>query len=199
VFVARASGQPLDSFLAERIFDPLGMKDTSFSVPPSKLHRLASSYLATNPLQPDDGGTELYDGVLDSQWSKPPLFPSGGAGLVSTAGDFLAFARMLLAGGTLDGVRVLSRASVDMMTTDHLTAAQKAQSDVQPPGFWRDHGWGFGVCVARAGWYGWDGGLGTSWRSDSREDAIAILLTQRAAYPPRSSVYRDFWAAVGKR
>jgi CubicO group peptidase (beta-lactamase class C family) len=206
IFVARASGKPLDSFLAERIFEPLGMKDTAFSVPPSKLHRLASSYIASNPSRPDECGSDLYDGVLDSQWSKPPLFPSGGAGLVSTAGDFLAFARMMLGGGALDGARILSRASVEMMTTDHLTAAQKERSDVWPPGFWRDHGWGFGVSVVtapdalsdHAGRYGWDGGLGTSWWSDPREDTIAILLTQRSAFPSMTAVYRDFWQGVYK-
>jgi CubicO group peptidase (beta-lactamase class C family) len=192
IFVARVSGQPLDSFLETRIFEPLGMKDTAFCVPPPKLHRLASSYIATNGFEPDEGGMDHYDGVLDSQWAKPPLFPSGAGGLVSTAGDFLAFARMMLAGGELDGVRILSRESVETMTTDQLTAEQKAGCEVLPPG----HGWGFGVSVGATGRYGWDGGLGTSWWSDPREGTIAILLTQRAAFPPLSAIYRDFWAAV---
>jgi CubicO group peptidase (beta-lactamase class C family) len=198
IFVARASNQTFDSFLEERIFEPLGMKDTSFSVPPPKLHRLASSYVATDAFEPDEGGTGLYDGVLDSQWAKPPPFPSGAAGLVSTAGDFLAFARMILAGGELDGVRILSRESVEMMTTDHLTAAQKARTPWHPPGFWDDHGWGFGVSVATTGRYGWDGGLGTSWWSDPGESTIGILLTQRMAFPSMTAVYRDFWAAVSE-
>jgi len=95
---------------------------------------------------------------------------------------------------------------VESMTTDQLTAEQKEKSDVLPIGFWNDHGWGYGMSVTTAAdarssgkWrYGWDGGLGTSWRSDPREDAIAILLTQRAAFPVLTGVYRDFWQGVYK-
>src|ERR1700730_15694643 len=92
VLIARASGQPFDAFLQERIFEPLGMKDTAFSVPASKLDRLATAY-STNS---ETGALELYDPAEGGQWSRPPAFPSGGVGLVSTVDDYLAFARMML-------------------------------------------------------------------------------------------------------
>ena len=97
VLIARASGQPFETFLRERVFEPLGMEDTSFSVPTSKLDRLATSYWANQ----QTGALDLYDGVEDSQWSRPPRFPDGGAGLVSTIDDYLAFGQMLLNGGKL--------------------------------------------------------------------------------------------------
>lgn len=204
VLLARASGQPLEALLRERIFEPLGMEDTSFSVPASKLDRLATSYFAKDAFHPDDSGYELYDAAQGGQWSRPPAFPSGGGGLVSTADDFLAFGQMLLGRGALGGTRILSASSVDAMTSDHLTPEQKAISDVLPAGYWNDHGWGFGVAVVTApdeltgtsGRYGWDGGLGTSWASDPTRELVAILMTQRAAFPPCSGVYRDFWRTV---
>ena len=197
VLVARAARTRLDLFFEERIFAPLGMKDTAFSVPASKLGRLLPAYFASDQMNPDAGFT-LHD-PADGQWSRPPAFPSGGAGLVSTADDFHAFARMLLAGGG----RVLSRESVTLMTTDHLTAEQKARSTMMPPGYWSHHGWGFGVAVATgprapgfpAG-YGWDGGFGTYWCSVPERDLVALLMTQRGAFPPMTSLYRDFWEAV---
>src|SRR5581483_10272872 len=87
VLIARVSGQPLETFLRERIFEPLGMKDTSFSVPADKLDRLASCYIPN----PKTGTLELIDGVRESQWGRPPTFPSGAGGLVSTIDDYLAF------------------------------------------------------------------------------------------------------------
>ena len=100
VLIARAAGVPLGRLFHERIFEPLGMRDTDFSVPEAKLHRFATGYFAANPFDPDVGGVVLND-PIDGQWSKPPAFPSGGAGLISTVDDYLAFARMLLAGGAL--------------------------------------------------------------------------------------------------
>src|SRR5262245_9054324 len=103
VLIARAAGQPLESFLRQRIFAPLGMRDTGFTVPAGKLERLASCYL------PDahTGALVLHDGVADSAWSRPPAFPDGGAGLVSTVDDYLAFGQMLLGKGLWDGERIL--------------------------------------------------------------------------------------------
>lgn len=137
VLVARATGRPFPEVLRERVFEPLGMVDTGFFVPESKLDRLATSYLT----DPATGALDVYD-PPDGQWSTPPAFPSGGAGPVSTADDFLAFARMLLRGGA----PLLSRPSVDVMTSDHLTAAQKAVSGFSPDDF-DGRGWGFGVGV----------------------------------------------------
>jgi CubicO group peptidase (beta-lactamase class C family) len=200
VLIARASGRPFDAFMHQRIFAPLGMKDTAFSVPSSKVDRLATAYWTNF----DTGALEFYDPAEHGQWSQPPAFPSGGGGLVSTIDDYLAFARMMLNQGRHGSERILSRPSVETMTTDHLTPAQKALSGLVP-GYFDGHGWGFGVAVvtrrediaAPVGSYGWDGGLGTSWRSDPSEDMVTILLTQAcwtSPVPPRVS--RDFWTAA---
>ena len=197
VLVARASGQPFETFLRERLFEPLGMKDTGFSVPAAKLDRLATSYWGN----PTTGAVELFDAADGGQWSRPPAFPSGGGGLVSTVDDYLAFGRMMLNRGKHGSERILSRPSVDTMTADHLTHEQKAVSGLLP-GYFESHGWGFGVSVVThredlpgsAGRFGWDGGLGTSWCSDPQEDLVGILMTQRAWTSPNPpDVCRDFW------
>ncbi|HEX2279532.1 MAG TPA: serine hydrolase domain-containing protein [Candidatus Tectomicrobia bacterium] len=197
VLIARASGQPLETFFHERIFAPLGMKDTGFSVPAAKLDRLASCYR----INPDTGALEPHDGVDDSQWSRSPAFPDGGAGLVSTIDDYLAFGQMMLNKGKLGSERILSRLSVETMTTDQLTPEQKAVSDFVP-GFWDNRGWGFGVSMITKrdavasvpGRFGWDGGYGTSWASDPAEDMVAILMTQRLGFA--SALYLDFWTSA---
>ena len=199
VLISRASGQPLETFFRERIFGPLGMEDTSFHVPPEKLGRLATCY-QTNP---ETGAHELYDGVEDSQWSRPPAFPDARGGLVSTVDDYLAFGRMMLDKGKYGSERILSRRSVELMTTDHLTPEQKAVSDSVPV-FLEGRGWGFGVstitggdaAAATPGRYGWGGGLGTSWYSDPTEDLVGILMTQRLASPQSSRIDLDFWTSV---
>jgi CubicO group peptidase (beta-lactamase class C family) len=200
VLIARASGQTLESFLHERLFEPLGMKDTGFSVPATKLDRLATSYW-TNP---ETGTLDLYDEAEGSQWSRPPAFPSASGGLVSTIDDYLAFGQMMMDKGKHDSVRVLSRPSVETMTTDQLTHEQKAASGLVN-GYFDSHGWGFGVSVVTCrvdptgpvGKFGWDGGLGTSWYSDPREDMVGILMTQRAwTSPSPPSVCLDFWTSV---
>ncbi|MEV0650715.1 serine hydrolase domain-containing protein [Phytomonospora sp. NPDC050363] len=181
VLVARASGRPFDAFLTERVFAPLGMRDTGFSVPAEKIGRLATAYTAD-----EDGATAVYDPAEGGQWASPPPFPSGAGGLVSTAVDYLAFARMLINGGRHPGGRILSRPSVAAMTTGHLTEAQRAHGGFFPDDFAAEN-WGFGVSVttrrtglAGPGAYGWDGGLGTVWRNDPAEDLTAVLLTQKA-------------------
>src|SRR5262249_55156262 len=200
VLVARAAGQPFEAFLRERLFAPLGMKDTSFSVPATQLDRLATSYWT----HPETGALGLYDPAEGGQWSQPPAFPSGAGGLVATIDDYLAFGQMLLKEGKHENTRVLSRSSVEVMTTDHLTSAQKAVSGLVG-GYFDSHGWGFGVSVVirrddvagSVGTFGWDGGLGTSWRSDPREDLIAILLTQAAwTSPSPPNVCLDFWTST---
>jgi CubicO group peptidase (beta-lactamase class C family) len=201
VLIARASGQPFETFLRARLFEPLGMKDTGFSVPAAKLDRLATSYSSN----PETGLLELYDAAEGGQWSRPPAFPSGGGGLVSTVDDYLAFAQMMLDEGKHGSERILSRLSVEAMTTDQLTPAQKAASDDLAAGFFESHGWGFGMAVATRrvdgatvpGQYGWDGGLGTSWRSDPREEMVGILMTQRAwESPTPPPVTVDFWTSA---
>jgi len=200
VLIARACGQPFELFLRERLFGPLGMKDTGFSVPAAKLDWLATSYTT----EAASGALERYDAPDGGQWSRPPAFPSGGAGLVSTIDDYFAFARMLLSKGQVGRERILSRPSVELMTSDHLTAQQKAAS-VFAPGFFDNHGWGFGVSMitrrddvaGSIGTYGWDGGLGTAWRTDPREEMITILMTQAAwTSPTPPKVCLDFWTSA---
>jgi CubicO group peptidase (beta-lactamase class C family) len=199
VLIARASGQSFDRFLRERIFEPLGMRDTGFWVAEIAIGRLATSYL-TNP---ETDELELHD-EPGGAWSRPPAFPSGAGGLVSTVDDFLAFSQMLANNGIHDGERILSRPSIEAMTTDQLTAEQKAVSGLVP-GWFESHGWGFGVGVVTrrldpsepVGQYGWDGGLGTAWRVDPSEDMITMLMTQKALTSPAPpNVFRDFWTAA---
>jgi CubicO group peptidase (beta-lactamase class C family) len=195
VLIARVSGRPLEAFFRERIFEPLGMKDTAFSVPAAKLDRLAAAYWRN----PQTGVLDLFDGIRDGQWSRPPAFPDGAAGLVSTIDDYLAFGQMLLGEGEYRGRRILSRQSVEAMTTNQLTPEQQAGAGAVLGG----RGWGFGVAVATRrdtagpGGFGWNGGYGTSWASDPEEDLVAILMTQRLFESPSlPDVARDFWASV---
>jgi CubicO group peptidase (beta-lactamase class C family) len=208
VLIARAAGMPFGDALRERICEPLGMKDTAFSVGGESLGRLATAYQrdeATGQVVVEDGPGGF--------WSRPPVFESGGGGLVSTAGDYLAFASALLAGGARDGERVLSRPSVTLMTSDHLTPAQKAVSGFTP-GYFDDIGWGFGMSVrtrrahpgpapgvsypwaASPGSYGWPGVYGTGWYNDPAEDMTTILMIQRAPAPPSLPILLDFWTAA---
>jgi CubicO group peptidase (beta-lactamase class C family) len=182
VLVARVSGQSLTDFLADRVFEPLGMVDTAFEVPADKLDRFTSSYRNG----PD--GLELADS-RDGQWSGPPVFALGNGGLVSTADDLLAFGRMLLAEGTTaDGRRILTPESVRLMTTNHTTSAQRATGEL----FLDGQGWGFGGAVDIAtvnpwdvpGRYGWWGGTGTSAHITPSTGKVTILLTQVATDGP---------------
>lgn len=196
VLVARAAGMPLEDVLRDRIFGPLGMSDTGFSVPAADLGRLGSAF-GTDPAS---GERSVYD-APDGQWSTPPAFPSGGAGLVSTVDDYLVFAQMLLAGGTVGGRRVLSRPSVELMTSNQLTTEQVAASGPDPSGA---QGWGFGVAVQMrrtgapsVGSYGWDGGLGSSWLNDPAEQLTGVILTnQMWSSPQRPPVCEDFWTCA---
>ena len=197
VLIARASGQPLETFLRERLFEPLGMKDTGFSVPASQVNRLVTSYVN----DPESREPVVYDRPDGGEWTRTPAFPSGAGGLVSTVDDYLAFARMLLSQGKHDGVRILSRFSVQTMATDQLTPEQKAISGLVP-GQFDSSGWGFGLSIvtrrddiaSAPGRYGWDGGLGTSWFSDPEEDMVCILMTQRGwESPAPPDVNLDFW------
>jgi CubicO group peptidase (beta-lactamase class C family) len=202
VLIARASGKSFGEFLRERIFDPLGMKDTGFSVPAEKIDRLATAY------QPDFmGGTDktlVFDEARGGRFAKPAVFESGAGGLVSTADDYLAFCQMMLNKGVHKGGRILSRPSVELMTADHLTPEQKAQSDAVAI-LGENRGWGFGVSVVTQrdgladtpGRFGWDGGYGTSAYTDPKEGLIGVLMTQRvwdSPVPP--PVQRDFWTIV---
>ena len=197
VLIARASGRPLDDLMRERIFEPLGMRDTGFWVPEDRIDRLVTSHA----VEPASGKLRLYDDVRGGSWSRPPAFPSGAGGLVSTVDDFLAFGQMMLDKGLLDGKRILTRPSVATMTTDQLTAEQKARTQWLP-GYFDAHGWGLGMSVvtrrddiaSTVSKYGWDGGMGTSWYSDPAEEMVTILMTQvNWTSPNPPTVFRDFW------
>lgn len=195
VLIARAAGQSFETFLKERIFGPLGMKDTAFFVPAEKLERFASCYQQN----PRTGALELFDEARESQWSTPPPFASGGGGLVSTIDDYLAFGRMMLDKGRYGSERILSRRSVEAMVTDYLTPEQKAVSGFFLPRHWDNHGWGLGVSIVTRresaaiapGQFGWDGAFGTRWISDFSEDMVLILMLQRTAVS-QSTLHGDF-------
>ncbi|MFE4828446.1 serine hydrolase domain-containing protein [Streptomyces sp. NPDC056672] len=210
VLIARASGRPLSEFLAERIFEPLGMTDTGFHVPPAKLGRFTSFYrpaddpaggpadAPTDAPADDPAGRPVLVDAPDGQWSSPPAFPSGAGGLVSTVDDWLAFGRMLLAGGSVDGRRYLTPESVRLMTTDHLTPAQRDAGKV----FLEGQGWGFGGSVDIEpidpwnvrGRYGWVGGTGTTAHIVPSTGTVTVLLSQLAmSGPTPPDLMRDFW------
>ena len=165
VLAARAAGAPFEDVMRERVLGPLGMDDTAFHA--TEVGRLATAY------ENVDGKLTVRD-PQDGQWSRPPRFPDGAAGLVSTAADLLAFGRMLLRGGR----DVLKAETVAEMTRDQLTPAQRAR--VWPGfSFLGDRGWGYGVSVT--GWgYTWEGGSGTAWSNVPGKDLAVVVLTQRA-------------------
>ncbi|GAA1665218.1 serine hydrolase [Fodinicola feengrottensis] len=196
ILIARAAGTSLEAVLRERLFEPLGMKDTSFSVPTEKLDRLATAYGG-----PPDAEPSVIDDT--ATLGKPPVLADAGGGLVSTLDDYHAFGQMMANHGRCPSGRLLSRPSVQLMTTDQLTDSQKANA-VFVPGWWESHGWGFGLSIATKrtdlaggpGRFGWDGGSGTSWYYDPVEELTGILLTQRQTFPPRSPVWQDFWTSA---
>jgi CubicO group peptidase (beta-lactamase class C family) len=194
VMVARAAGKPLDVMFRERILDPLGMKDTGFYAPPDRIRRLITGYI------PHDGKLAPFE-PWNGLYAKPPTFPAGDSGLVSTADDYAAFAQFLRTGLAPDGERLLSEASLRAMKTDHLTPEQRHDGvQILGPG----RGWGYGMAVVAEpnpdgvapGAYGWNGGFGTSWFSDPASGLTAILLTQRVFDgPDPPQLHKDFWKA----
>jgi CubicO group peptidase (beta-lactamase class C family) len=174
VLIARVSGQTLPEFLAERIFEPLGMVDTGFHVPAEKLDRLPD-YPAGEAM-PIDG----------DRWKTPPIFPSGSGGLVSTLADWHRFGRMLLA----EGGGLLSPKSVRLMTIDHLTQDQRDASTL----FLGRSGWGYGGAVRPDGRYGWVGGTGTSAHVVPSGNIVGVLLTQvQMTSPTPPPLMHEFW------
>ncbi|MBA2892364.1 serine hydrolase domain-containing protein [Nonomuraea soli] len=207
VLVARVAGQEFESFLKERVFGPMGMKDTSFHVPASQIHRLPDLY-APDPVS---GEFHVWDQAEGGRWSSPPPFQGSGGGLVSTADDFHAYFQMLLNGGVHEGERILSRPAVELMTTNRLTPSQQevrhamATSMVHlSHGQGQHGGWGFGMAVrthrgdyAPIGQFGWDGGAGTSAYADPVNGLTGILLTQVGMSAPNSAhLIHDFWTTL---
>ncbi len=195
--VERISGSPLDVFFRERITGPLAMVDTDFHVPPEKADRLAACY-ERGPSKE----LRLADDPRKSRYLEPPTFLSGGGGLVSTAADYLRFCRMLLRGGELDGVRILSRKTLELMGRNHLPGgADMASLSVAPFGEVGFEGTGFGLGFAvtldpvRAGVVGspgelaWGGAASTLFSVDPSEDLVWIFLTQ--LMPSRTFDFRS--------
>ena len=195
VLIGRASGQSLGAFMRERIFDPLGMKDTGFYVPPDKIDRLPGCYGFNHQTNTDD----VYDDPAKSAWASPPPLESGGGGLVSTMDDFFTFYRMLLNKGRHRDEQILSRTAVEVMTSDQVTPEQRVGAEM----FFGDfRSWGFVMSVDirrddlshNPGRFGWDGGTGTTAYVDPTEDMIGILFTQRMMDSPEPpKVFGDFW------
>jgi CubicO group peptidase (beta-lactamase class C family) len=201
--VGKISGLPFDTFLQERILKPLGMTDTGFHVPVEKAQRLAACYAVgqLGSAVAADSKLTLQDDPRTSSYLKPPSFFSGGGGLVSTAADYMRFARMLLGGGELDGVRILGRKTLELMTANHLPGGadlpQLSRSMFSEAAY---NGVGFGLGFATtltpaqtltlgsAGDFFWGGAASTFFVVDPREEMILLLLTQvipSSAYPLR--------------
>jgi CubicO group peptidase (beta-lactamase class C family) len=186
--VEKVSGQSLAEFMEERIWRPLGMKDTGFGVPEAKRGRLAKVY-EKNP----DGGLRPVKRLLDQEPVLLPKILSGGGGLFSTTGDYARFMQMLLNGGQLDGVRVLSPKTVELMTANHLTLASRPFRDNPSEGF----GLGGAVRVDLArdgglgsvGQFGWTGAATTYASLDPKEKTVALLFVQHFPYDE----HKIFW------
>jgi CubicO group peptidase (beta-lactamase class C family) len=195
IVLERASGQPLEAVLRARVFEPLGMVDTSFSVPDEKAARFTTAYIPE-----DSGGLAVLDPAENGWWSEPPAMANAAGMLVSTVDDLWAFTAMLRAGGSHEGEQLLSPDSVMAMTRDHLTPGQR--EDAAPfagPGF----GWGYGMAApdpllsgeSPQPWgYGWTGGTGAVWYTDPTCDLTGILLTTRAMTSPQMPAhFTAFW------
>jgi len=209
ILIERVAGMPLADVLRNRVFEPLGMTDTAFHVPPAARSRFTTMYAPAevarvyggNGGEPDGAGLVLIDRP-DGWYAAPPALPDGAAGLVSTIDDMAAFAAMLADGGG----GLLSAESVALMLRDRTTARDKAEN----PWFFGEHlGWGLMMSVPVAGvdprsvpaglprGYGWEGGSGTAWRTDPACGLTGILLTQRTMTSPEPpQVARDFWSAA---
>ncbi|MGO9453347.1 MAG: serine hydrolase domain-containing protein [Candidatus Binataceae bacterium] len=184
--VGKISGEPFDQFLRRRIFEPLGMIDTGFQIEARREARFAACYAAT-----PRGGMVLFDDPEKSIYRNPPRLLSGGGGMISTASDYLRFTRMLLNGGTLDGVHILSPKTIELMTVNHLpdgkdlpALSRSLFSEVTFSGV--GFGLGFAVTIdpaltmlpGSAGDFSWGGAASTYFWIDPREELITILMTQ---------------------
>lgn len=202
--IERATRQSLDAALRERLFEPLGMRDSGFSVPPDQLHRLPVAYQKN----PTSGALEVWDpSGQQSFFAQPPGFAGAHGGLVSTADDYLTFAKLLLDKGRVNGRTLIAEHLVDEMMSDQVPAAVKARSGFVP-GFWEQRGWGYGLSVVQQvlpgepRGCGWDGGYGTGAYWDRESGVIVILLSQRLVDGPSyEPIHHDFfrysYAAAG--
>jgi CubicO group peptidase (beta-lactamase class C family) len=182
--VGRVAGMDFRRFLHERIFEPLGMTDTDFYIPPEKRGRAATVYRLNE-------AAGVLEPVKFRKYDAPPSFCGGGGGLISTADDYLKFARLLLNGGELGGVRLLEAETVAAMRTSRLTDAQREITFLGMP-FWAGQGFGLGLSMitdpekqawmgaGSCGSFGWPGAFGTWWQADPVEDMVLIYLIQNS-------------------
>jgi len=204
--VEKLSGMSFGEFLRTRLFDPLGMKDTAFYVPPNDIERFTSCY------QPETQGSglRLQDDGRESTYAKPPMLESGGGGLVSTARDYLRFCRMMLNGGVLDGVQILSPKTVALFSLNYLPDAREI-ADMALPGMFSESGYagvgfslgcGVNVNVAKTrlpgslGEYFWGGAAATAFWIDPKEELTVVFMTQVIGSPARLTLRRDLRTLV---
>jgi len=194
IFVERVSGMKFPDFLRERIFEPLGMADTAFWVPPEKRSRMARLQSL---------------GRVPASWipslTEVPGFPSGAGGLYSTVDDYLKFARMLLGRGKLGDAGLLAPETVEAMTTNRLTPEQRNGLPFGgPEGYWQGQGFGLGVAVkdapevvtpelgiASVGAFGWPGVFGTWWEADPEEEMILIFMVPGGDAKPARWAFQE--------
>jgi CubicO group peptidase (beta-lactamase class C family) len=203
--VQKLSGMSFGEFLQTRLFAPLGMTDTAFWCPPEKIGRFASCYM------PDgSGGLKLQDDGSRSTYAKPPSLESGGGGLVSTAHDYMQFCRMMLNGGTLDGVQILSPKTVALFSLNHLPGDQEL-ADLTMPGMFSEGGYsgigfsigcGVNINVAKTrlpgtlGEYFWGGAASTAFWIDPKEELAVVFMTQVIGSEARLTLRRDLRTLV---
>jgi CubicO group peptidase (beta-lactamase class C family) len=204
--VEKLSGMSFGEFLRTRLFEPLGMKDTAFSVAPDKTERFTSCY------QPElkGSGLKLQDDARESPYANPPGLESGGGGLVSTAHDYLRFCRMMLHGGTLDGVQILSPKTVALFSLNYLPDGREV-ADMALPGMFSESGYagvgfslgcGVNVDVAKTrlpgslGEYFWGGAAATAFWIDPKEELTVVFMTQVIGSEARLTLRRDLRTLV---
>ena len=204
--VEKLSGMSFGEFLRTRLFEPLGMNDTAFCVPSDKTERFTSCY------QPEGKGRglKLQDDARESTYAKPPKLESGGGGLVSTAHDYLRFCRMMLNGGTLDGVQILSPKTVALFSLNYLPDGREI-ADMALPGMFSESGYagvgfslgcGVNVDVAKTrlpgslGEYFWGGAAATAFWIDPKEELTVVFMTQVIGSEARLTLRRDLRTLV---
>jgi CubicO group peptidase (beta-lactamase class C family) len=204
--VEKLSGMSFSEFLEKRLFKPLGMNDTAFHVTPDKIDRLTSCY------QPEGTGPgiKVQDDARESTYSTAPVLESGGGGLVSTAHDYLRFCRMMLNGGALDGVQILSPKTVELFSLNHLPENRELAS-MAPPGAFSEAGYsgigfsigcGVNINVAKTrlpgtlGEFFWGGAASTAFWIDPKEDLTVVFMTQVIGTDARLTLRRDLRTLV---
>lgn len=203
--VQKLSGMKFGEFLRTRLFEPLGMKDTAFWCPPEKIGRFASCYMPG-----ENGRLKLQDDAERSTYAAPPNLESGGGGLVSTAHDYMRFCRMMVAGGTLDGVQILSPKTVALFSLNHLPG-NKELAELTTPGLFSEGGYngigfsigcGVNIDVAKTrlpgtlGEYFWGGAAATAFWIDPREELAVVFMTQVIGSDARLTLRRDLRTLV---